>query len=138
MKQYVVGFCFNKAGTKVLLIRKEKPEWQKGRLNGIGGKIENYDASPVLAMIREAYEEAGISPTWIPFGHYKGADYELYMFKAFDDNAFGVFETKEEEEVVAIELDDLPWRNEKGMIWNLNWMIPLALDKYITSFGAVE
>ena len=41
MKSYVLGFCFNTRLDQVVLIQKTRPEWQAGRLNGIGGHIEN-------------------------------------------------------------------------------------------------
>jgi hypothetical protein len=37
--EYVVGFAFDTDG-RVALIRKNRPEWQAGRLNGIGGHVE--------------------------------------------------------------------------------------------------
>lgn len=42
MKKYVLGFMFSTEdrGQKVALIKKLKPKWQAGLLNGIGGKIE--------------------------------------------------------------------------------------------------
>lgn len=43
----------------VLLIEKQRPEWQKGRLNGVGGKIEPGEADS-SAMIREFAEETGL------------------------------------------------------------------------------
>lgn len=54
---FVVGFLFDDEG-KVALIRKEKPAWQKGHLNGIGGKIEPGE-EPLKAMRREFLEETG-------------------------------------------------------------------------------
>lgn len=42
MKRYVAGFLFNKEGNQVALIEKQRPEWQKFQLNGIGGHIENH------------------------------------------------------------------------------------------------
>lgn len=59
MKTYTVAFIFTPDFKKVWLIEKQKPEWQKGRLNGIGGKVEdgetNYDS-----CIREIKEEGGV------------------------------------------------------------------------------
>lgn len=49
---YVAGFMFNEDRTRVALIEKQKPDWQRGKLNGIGGKIED-DESPVEAMTSE-------------------------------------------------------------------------------------
>jgi 8-oxo-dGTP diphosphatase len=55
---YVVGFLFGHDKTMVALIKKSRPEWQKGMLNGIGGKIENSE-NALTAMRREFKEEAG-------------------------------------------------------------------------------
>jgi len=57
MKRYVVGFAFDSQGW-FALIEKNRPDWQKGLWNGIGGKIEG-DESPADAMSREFHEEAG-------------------------------------------------------------------------------
>lgn len=55
--EYVVGFVFNESRTCVALIRKNRPKWQAGKLNGIGGHIKEEDKSPIAAMVREFYEE---------------------------------------------------------------------------------
>jgi 8-oxo-dGTP diphosphatase len=52
MIEYVVGFLFNESLDQIALIRKEKPDWQRGKINGIGGKIEENE-SPEQAMRRE-------------------------------------------------------------------------------------
>lgn len=51
-RQYVLGFLFNENLTKVVLVRKKRPEWQCGLLNGVGGKIEDGEP-PLDAMVRE-------------------------------------------------------------------------------------
>ena len=56
---YVVGFLFNPDMTEVVLIKKNRPDWQKGLLNGVGGKIESGE-DPITAMIREFKEETGV------------------------------------------------------------------------------
>jgi 8-oxo-dGTP diphosphatase len=64
---YVVGFMFNPAENAVLLIRKRRPLWQEGKLNGIGGRIEEGE-TPEGAMRRECVEEVGIyCDTWNHF-----------------------------------------------------------------------
>jgi 8-oxo-dGTP diphosphatase len=59
MISYVVGFMFSEYCNEIALIKKKRPEWQKGRLNGIGGHIEKNEV-PHDAMYREFEEEAGI------------------------------------------------------------------------------
>jgi len=39
MIEMVVGFLFDNFSENVLLIKKNRPAWQKDRLNGVGGKI---------------------------------------------------------------------------------------------------
>lgn len=46
---------------KVLLVEKQKPEWQKGLFNLVGGKIEAGEG-PIDAAIRELHEESGLVP----------------------------------------------------------------------------
>jgi hypothetical protein len=35
MKEYVLGFMFNRLLGHVILIEKNRPEWQKGHYNGV-------------------------------------------------------------------------------------------------------
>ncbi len=69
----VVGFLFSEDFSYVVLIEKSKPEWQAGRLNGVGGKIEEGE-EPLDAMRREFKEEAGLDiQHWIEFAHLSDA-----------------------------------------------------------------
>jgi len=58
MKEYVVGIVLDEFDY-VLLIRKNRPEWQAGGLNGVGGHIEG-EETPYEAMVRECTEECGL------------------------------------------------------------------------------
>lgn len=58
-KRYVVGYMFNDNVDRVVLIRKNRPDWQKGKTSGIGGHVE-FGESIVDAMVREYYEETGV------------------------------------------------------------------------------
>jgi 8-oxo-dGTP pyrophosphatase MutT (NUDIX family) len=57
-KDYVVGFAFDAYGS-VALIQKQRPTWQKGKWNGIGGSREQAETGSE-AMAREFYEETGM------------------------------------------------------------------------------
>lgn len=84
-KEYCVGFAFYK--DKVVLIKKNRPDFQKGKLNGIGGSLEG-DEDPVSAMVREFKEETGISTSirnWNEVGKLDEPklDVTVYCFYSF-------------------------------------------------------
>src|SRR5271157_1502939 len=58
--RYVDGLMFDPTYSRVVVIRKTKPEWQAGLLNCVGGKIEPGEDIE-MAMIREFREETGVS-----------------------------------------------------------------------------
>lgn len=62
MGHYVVGFVVDHDYHNVLLIQKNRPTWQAGLLNGIGGGVERGETSQ-QALIREIKEETGLDFT---------------------------------------------------------------------------
>jgi len=123
-KYYVAGFLFSEDTSQLVLIRKNKPEWQKGLLNGVGGKIELTDESPLFAMIREFKEETGVEiKEWKEFCKLQSNSFEVYFFKAFGD--ISQVKTMEEEQIEVINVSDL---YSEDVISNLDWLIPMALD----------
>lgn len=122
MQQYVVGFLFNPEKTRVAMVYKHKPEWQRGLFNGIGGKIEPGE-TPAAAMLREFHEEAGVYVTWKSATILKGIDFEVHVFTA-TSNAIDDAHTIEREEIVTVDPRALPG----NVIPNLKWLIPMLLD----------
>lgn len=122
---YVVGFIMDPGYDKtVVLIKKNRPNWQKGKLNGIGGKFER-DETPINAMIREGREEAGVVCQRKEFCHLTDdKTYKVYFFVSLDPTAVENAKTMTEEEIIKCEYYDLP----DNTLWNLRWLIPLALD----------
>jgi 8-oxo-dGTP diphosphatase len=121
---YVVGFLFRNGGDEVALIRKNKPAFQKGLLNGVGGKIE-FDEHPLTAMIREFEEEAGpYVINWRCFAvmTLKGGN-QVYFYTSHE---IVEIETKTAEEVSWYPVAHL---RQYGILPNLSWLVPLALDK---------
>lgn len=123
MIKYVVGFLFANDGKCVLLIEKNKPEWQKGKFNGVGGKIEEGE-TPLQAMVREFEEEAGVKlETWEKYATISNETWELHVFRAFDDFAMRYAKSMTEEKLAIQWVDNL-----KNTIENLKWLIPLGLS----------
>lgn len=129
MKTYVLGFLFDDVGQAVVLIRKRKPAWQSGFLNGVGGKMEPEDALPCDAMARESVEEIGVSPAWEPFGKLVCQDSLVFLFRAFDTAAFDAAKTMEAEEVEKVFVLDL--ENEL-VLPNLPWLVRMAQDDEVS------
>lgn len=65
-RRYVCGLLFGEG--HLVLVRKERPGWQKGRFNGLGGEVKPGE-DLLAAMKREAHEEAGVTETTLPEGN---------------------------------------------------------------------
>ena len=136
MIRYVVGFLFNKDKSKVVLIEKNRPEWQKGYSNGVGGKIEEGE-TPEMAMVREFEEEAGLKiETWTSFCEIKDVNenYVVHFFYAIHEPIDDV-ESKTDEKLKIVNVYDLYFEQ---VIENLRWLIPMCLDRhhgYSTTFS---
>lgn len=123
---YVVGFAFG-PGKRVALIRKTKPAWQAGKLNGVGGKVESSDPSAYFAMAREFEEETSVKT--------QPEDWRLYLEIETDVSRVAFFSmmlTKEQfknlktttdEQVLARFCDTLDWQE---VLPNLRWSLPMA------------
>lgn len=146
MKDYVLGFVFDLREKQVLLIEKLKPDWQKGFLNGIGGKVEPEDDTLVDAMTREFKEEATaqIAPmAWSNFCTMKGrkcpdGDWNVYCYYYVIPALSGV-----KKEVSKAESEQILWvplskiRSAEGddsrLLGNIPWLVGMALDHYINN-----
>jgi len=131
-KYYSAGFLFSEDHKRVALIRKNKPEWQAGRLNAIGGKIEDGE-TPGQAMNREFIEEAGIDVTtflsftnWDNFAFLEGPDWSCHFYRAFGDPE--LCESKTDEIVKVFEVEKVKLMNRPEVIGNIPWLLSLALD----------
>jgi 8-oxo-dGTP pyrophosphatase MutT (NUDIX family) len=116
---FSVGFLFDDGGN-VALIRKNRPAWQAGRLNGIGGQIEPGE-TPLEAMRREFREEAGCDGLeWRNVGLVWGEGYNLFVFSA--RSAAARVRTMTDEAVAWYPVSNLPG----DIVRNLTWLVPMA------------
>lgn len=125
MRRAVCGFFFDPNKTVVVLIRKKRPDWQAGLLNGVGGKVEEGEFA-LDAMIREFEEETGVHhEEWEPFCLLtdKINGYEVHYFRAFGDVTKCT--TTTDEEIEFIPAGGVP---AAAVIHNLTWIVPMALD----------
>lgn len=130
MTDFVAGFMFTPDRRQVALVEKNRPIWQAGLLNGIGGKIETFDASPVAALCREFDEEAGVQTQPDEWQQIATLDViglgTVYFFRAFSSKAHGM-KAGTDEAVGLYDAHPLP----ENVIANLKWLIPLSLDENI-------
>jgi 8-oxo-dGTP diphosphatase len=130
----VLGFLFNWGYTEVVLILKNRPDWQAGRLNGVGGGIEKetdgWDAAN--AMRREFREETGLDIEQSRWRHI--CTLGCQNFDAWIVFVYGsVLETSRplsdvimqttDEPPVVVPVADIP---RLHTIPNLRWLVPMA------------
>lgn len=132
--QYTIGAMFTEDLKKVLLIKKQKPDWQKGKYNFPGGKVENVKIreknqreSYKACIVREFKEETSMKTMevdWHAIGSIEGEGYSVELLVAVFLNSMGMAITITDEEVEWFNVDNLP----KNIIDNLLWLIPFCVN----------
>jgi 8-oxo-dGTP diphosphatase len=133
---YVVGFVFDFTTQTVLMLRKRRPDFQVGKLNGVGGKVEDVDTFNVTqfkspahnAMAREWLEEVHgpeiLPEQWTEFCVVEDErGWKVTYFYAHADVHVCHERTDEMVEVVPFKhlchFEVLP---------NVLWLVPMALS----------
>jgi len=122
---YTLGFFFNPTMTKVLMLRKMRPDWQRGKLNGFGGHIEENE-TPDACIDREFKEEIKYHSEvkWTGYATIKGETFEVFCFAGIGNIEAATSLTDEIVEVVDVEkLSRNSW-----VIENIPWLVELAID----------
>lgn len=120
--EYVLGFLYHEDW--VALIQKKRPDWQAGKLNGIGGHI-NLGEDADAAMKREFKEEAGLDNLlWQPKVKMYSDKWSVYVYSCKDIYVHKAV-TKTDEEVVVCLINSLPNRD---LVPHLTWLIPMVMD----------
>ena len=110
-------------------MKKNRPEWQYGLLNGLGGHIEDGESS-LSAMIREFKEESGVDfDAWNRFCELRVDEAQVSFYRGFaPDEVLAKISSTTDEEVYLYRLDKV--FTNFSVVPNLQWLIPLALTKY--------
>lgn len=138
MKKYCLGFVFSEDKEYVLLIEKKHPEWQNGKLNGVGGKVEEFDGSVTDAMQREMKEETGLDiphDEWNYFALMRGSsdfdptDWIVHCFSAiYKGNIFADYKALTDETPYPVKVSNIRSRVLEGnCIDNLDILVYQAL-----------
>jgi 8-oxo-dGTP pyrophosphatase MutT (NUDIX family) len=130
--RYVAGFLFNACCNEVVLIRKQRPVWQRGLLNGIGGHIEPNEGS-AQAMAREFAEETGVAmfpSDWKLFCRMAGTNNDGESFSVDFYWAIGDVanvRARTDEAISVIALDKLT-ALRIDTVGNVPWLVAMARD----------
>lgn len=128
MQKYVIVYVYD-YDNYFLMIRKNKPAWQKGRLNLPGGKVEPNE-SYRDAAIREIKEESDIdlNPENLRFrGIISGNGYKIPIFSCYHYYLFDDAKPMTDEEVYLTNKDIISI-DEMSTIYNLKLIIPLLRE----------
>lgn len=135
--EYSAGFLFSHAKDRVLLIRKNRPAWQAGKFNAVGGHVEAFE-TPHDCMVRECKEETGLDvPEWKQFVTLRVPGKAVIHFFAATGTVFEARKTTDE----ALYLAHIAEMNSLQTIPNLRWLIPMALridEDHVESYEITE
>jgi len=131
MKLFTVGFVFDTTLEQVLLVHKLKPATQAGKLNGVGGKIEDGETA-IECMVRECQEESALlipAVDWKEYATIKDTNgtnpgAKIYVFAALYSGKMSDASKNDYEEVEWFPYNALP-----ETIWrNLSFLVPMARE----------
>jgi len=154
---YTVGFLFSPTMREVLLIEKNRPAWQAGKLNGIGGKRQE-DEPAFVCQVREFEEEAGVRVLhWREIGSIEGPEcydenmalkYPMFHVTVFAACAhlaeWDAVKAMTDEPIHKVPVHDILYgAGPFTTIPNLKWLIPMAGQSLLgvyneTKFRVIE
>lgn len=129
-KIYTIGIMFRDDFRYVLLLEKQKPGWQKGRLNFPGGKTEELE-NCFDCIAREFYEETALKTEpshWMKIGEITNPDdpYRVDIMAIKYEAGHGLAMSLTDERVGWYLVNHLPGE----CLSNLHWLVPFARNIY--------
>lgn len=124
MEKFTLGFVFNADLAKVLLVHKQRPDWQSGRINGIGGKIVG-DESALNCIVREWKEESALAiqpENWIRYALIKQLEGNVVVFASKFTGDMSEATQNDYEMIEWFDITNLP----QNSLSNLIWLVPMA------------
>lgn len=133
---YVAGLCIDDA-RRVVLIEKNRPDWQAGKLNAVGGKVEAGE-TPHDAMVREFEEETGVRiPNW---DHYATVEFDggdVHFHRSFTTTSTLSEVRSVTDEHVQVHRIESILCGDHRTIPNLVWLLALAAYRHDTYWPVI-
>jgi len=138
--RYVVGFVFDLNAHLTLLMRKNRPDFQAGKLNGPGGKVEDGDvakfsplvSSAQIAMAREWLEEVHgpeiLPEDWTEFCSIE--DERGWSVTYLYANAVDLHECHGRTDE-SVEIAPYKHLEVYDVLPNVLWLVPMALSLHL-------
>lgn len=123
--EYVITLCTRAPMNQVLVILKDRPSWQKNKINLPGGLIESGE-TPEQAGIRELQEETGLSCSHIhKLGTIKDRNLTIYCMSAGAQWTDAPLQKRPQETEEPLWLPMEKLLKDPRLIPNLRVVIPL-------------
>lgn len=122
----VLGFMFCPMKGHVVLLKKKRPDDQRGKFNGVGGKVEDGESAPA-AMVREFMEETGVETKqedWELVVLLKNDAWHVSVYRTFSDSVYAARSMSDENVAIV----DVEYLFEFPTMRNTRWLVPFCLD----------
>lgn len=125
---YVLLLAFSRNADKMLLIRKQYPDYQIDKLNGLGGVMKPAEA-PVEAAVRKFENETGIKTEYSMWRHFATILYKEAVLYCVVMRSNVIFQYGSRgEEVILFNVQDVVGRKLADEIMqDLHHLVPMAL-----------
>lgn len=130
-KNQVLGLVFSEDLSEIVLIRKNRPTFLAGMLNGVGGQVEGGE-SHRSAMEREFKEETGVRiiPGWSLLDTAKFDNNSMFVWTCRAD--ISQVATKTDEEIIICNVAKIYEEHPFPNVLNTFYYPGMPLEKRIT------
>ena len=128
VKTFCLGFLFSDDRNWVVMTKKNRPDWQAGKMNGLGGAVKIGEL-PEEAMIREFQEESGIYfESWKMFAEIFSPGSRVIVYCGFAPfSLVRSVKTQTDEPVCVLHISHV--LKYSTNVPTVNWLIAMALDE---------
>lgn len=131
MNTCALGFIFDSNLEQVLLVHKNKPAWQAGSVNGVGGKVEPGETA-IDCMVRECQEETTLEIAAEHWKRFATIEDTGGMSPGSEIAIFAAVYSGDRTDAVKNDHEEIEWFPHQQLPENVNpnlrFLVPLALE----------